>query len=119
MCNGGRIKHHLKHNLWRKECSVVFVGYQVKGTLGRRIIDGAKKVRIYGEEIAVKARIYTINGFSAHAGRDFLLKWSSKSNARKVFVVHGEFDKNLMLANALKQRGFKSVIPNWLQSFEI
>ena len=119
MCNGGRVKHHLKHNLWRRECSIVFVGYQVKGTLGRRIVDGAKKVRIYGENIAVKAKIYTINGFSAHAGRDYLIEWSCKSDADKIFVVHGEFDKNLMLANALKQRGFECIIPNWLQSFEL
>jgi len=111
MCNGGRVKHHLKHNLWRKECSIVFVGYQVKGTLGRRIIDGAKKVRIYGENIVVKAKIYTINGFSAHAGRDFLIEWSSRSEANKVFIVHGEYDKNLMLSNILRQRGFECVIP--------
>lgn len=119
MCNGGRIKHHLKHNLWRRECSIVFVGYQVKGTLGRRIVDGAKKVRIYGESIVVKAKIYTINGFSAHAGRDYLIKWSSSSDADKIFVVHGEFDKNFMLAEVLKERGFECVIPNWLQSFEL
>ena len=119
MCNGGRIKHHLKHNLWRRECSIVFVGYQVKGTLGRRIVDGAKKVRIYGESIVVKAKVYTINGFSAHAGRDYLIKWSSSSDADKIFVVHGEFDKNFMLAEALKERGFECVIPNWLQSFEL
>jgi metallo-beta-lactamase family protein len=115
MCSGGRIKHHLKHNLWRKECSVVFVGYQVKGTLGRRIVDGAKSVRIYGEEIAVRAKIYTINGFSAHAGRDFLLKWSAKSDARKVFVVHGEFDKSQKLAEGLKKMGFECIIPEWRQ----
>ncbi len=115
MCTGGRIKHHLKHNLWRKECSVVFVGYQVKGTLGRRIVDGAKSVRIYGEEIAVKAKIYTINGFSAHAGRDFLLKWSRMSDAKRVFVVHGEFDKSQKLADGLRKMGFDCAIPEWRQ----
>jgi len=133
MCTGGRIKHHLKHNLWRKESSLVFVGYQVKGTLGRRIIDGAKKVRIYGEEIAVKSKVYTINGFSAHAGRDYLIEWSTKSNAERIFVVHGEFEKSQKLASALR-RHFDSVnhrltdrkpvvydcvIPEWKQSFSV
>ncbi|AEA46914.1 MBL fold metallo-hydrolase [Archaeoglobus veneficus] len=117
MCTGGRIKHHLKHNLWRRECSVVFVGYQVKGTLGRKIVDGAKRVRIYGEEIAVKAKIYTINGFSAHAGRDYLVEWSSKSQPEKVFVVHGEFEKSQKLARGLKD--FECVIPAWRQSFAV
>ena len=119
MCTGGRIKHHLKHNLWRKESSVVFVGYQVKGTLGRRIVDGAKRVRIYGEEVAVKARIYTINGFSAHAGRDFLAKWATKANAKKTFVVHGEFEKSSKLAELLRNRGLKYEIPEWKSCFEI
>ncbi len=119
MCNGGRIKHHLKHNLWRKESSIVFVGYQAKGTLGRRIVDGAKKVRIYGEEVAVKAKIYTINGFSAHAGRDFLLNWASKSQAKKVFVVHGELEKSQKFAEMLRARGFKVRIPEWKESVEL
>ncbi len=118
MCNGGRIKHHLKHNLWRKESSIVFVGYQAKGTLGRRIVDGAKKVRIYGEEIAVKARIYTINGFSAHAGRDFLAEWAVRARAKKTFVVHGEFEKSAKLAELLRERGLSCEIPEWRSCFE-
>ena len=77
MCEGGRIGHHLKHNLWRSECSVIFVGFQGKGTLGRKIVDGAKTVHILGEEIAVKASIYTINGFSAHADQAELIEWIS------------------------------------------
>ena len=70
MCEGGRIGHHLKHNLWRPECSIIFSGFQARGTLGRRIVDGARVVRIFGEDIAVKAGIYTLGGFSAHADRD-------------------------------------------------
>ncbi len=119
MCTGGRIKHHLKHNLWRKESSVVFVGYQAKGTLGRRIVDGAKKVRIYGEEVAVKARIYTINGFSAHAGRDFLASWTCKAQPKKTFIVHGEFDKSLKFAELLRSRGLSCEIPEWKSCFEL
>ncbi len=91
MCTGGRIKHHLKHNLWRPESSVIFVGYQAKGTLGRTIIDGAKTVRIYGEEIAVKAKIYTINGFSSHADKSVLLQWLKNFEDKEtVYIVHGE-----------------------------
>ncbi len=95
MCTGGRIKHHLKHNLWRPESSVIFVGYQTKGTLGRAIIDGAKMVKIYGEEIAVKAKIYTINGFSSHADQKTLLSWLENIKGLKnVFIIHG--DKEVM-----------------------
>jgi metallo-beta-lactamase family protein len=91
MCEGGRIKHHLKHNLWRAECSVIFVGYQAAGTLGRKIVDGAKNVRILGEDILVKATIHTVNGFSAHAGREELLEWvSAFENTPTIFIVHGE-----------------------------
>jgi metallo-beta-lactamase family protein len=91
MCTGGRIKHHLKHNLWRPESSIIFVGYQAKGTLGRKIIDGAKTVRIYGEEIAVKAKIYTINGFSSHADKPTLIDWLKHyEDLYKIFLIHGE-----------------------------
>lgn len=92
MCEAGRIKHHLKHNLWREESSVVFVGYQAKNTLGRRIKDGEKAVKIFGEEISVRAKIFSIEGFSGHADQKGLLDWVSsfKKKPRKVFLVHGE-----------------------------
>ena len=118
MCNGGRIKHHLKHNLWREECSVIFVGYQAKGTLGRQIVDGARFVRIYGEKVAVRAQIHTINGFSAHAGRNFLLRWVMESGARKAFVVHGEFETSQKFAAELRNQGIEAMIPDWRQRVE-
>lgn len=90
MATGGRVRHHLKHNLWRENSSVVFVGFAAQGTLARRIVDGAKTVALFGEEILVRAKIYTINGFSAHADRDELLAWHRHSRAPRTFLVHGE-----------------------------
>jgi metallo-beta-lactamase family protein len=92
MCTGGRIKHHLAHNLPRRESTVLFVGYQAAGTLGREILDGAKKVRVLGEPVPVRARVARMSGFSAHADRDELLRWASalKRPPRGAFVVHGE-----------------------------
>ncbi len=93
MCTGGRVRHHLKHNLWRQDSSVVFVGFASYGTLARRIVDGAKSVRIFGEEIPVRASIYTIGGFSAHADRDELLAWHKQlGNPERTYLVHGEED---------------------------
>ena len=91
MCTGGRVKHHLKHNLWRTKSSIVFVGYAARGTLARRIIDGAERVKIYGEEIHVRASIHTIGGFSAHADQAELLAWQRQTgNPQTTFLVHGE-----------------------------
>jgi len=90
MCTGGRVRHHLRHNLWREECSVVFVGYAARGTLARQIIDGATLVRIFDEEVRVRAKLYTINGFSAHADRAELLAWHRSVAPERTFLVHGE-----------------------------
>lgn len=90
MCTGGRVRHHLKHNLWRKDSSIVFVGFAAGGTLARRIIDGASAVTLFGETIPVRAKIYTINGFSAHADQRELLAWHNKIKPKRTFLVHGE-----------------------------
>lgn len=120
MCDAGRIKHHLKHNLWRKESSVVFVGYQAEGSLGRRLVDGAKKVRIFGEEITVNARIEMIEGFSGHADRDGLLNWMSgfKRKPQKVFIVHGEESVMSEFAELINAKlGIETIIPNRGEAF--
>ncbi len=92
MCEAGRIKHHLKYNLWRPECTVLFVGYQADGTLGRALVDGAEHVRVFGEEIEVRARVLTLPGTSGHADVNGLLKWigSYEQKPERVFVCHGE-----------------------------
>lgn len=106
MCNAGRIRHHLKHNLWRPECSIIFAGYQAYGTLGRRIIEGAPMVKLFGEEIAVKAKIYTIGGLSAHADQEGLLNWLNKfkRKRRRIFVIHGEEETALGFVNVIKNQ---------------
>lgn len=116
MCNAGRIKFHLLNNLYRAESSIVFVGYQAEGTLGRQLVDGAKKVRILGEEVVVRAKIHTLGGFSAHADRDGLLEWMStfQNPNLKVFVVHGEEAASVSFASTVKEKlGFDSEVPRW------
>jgi metallo-beta-lactamase family protein len=104
MCNGGRILHHLKHRLWNRKNTVMFVGYQAKGTLGRKIVDGAKFVKIFHEEIIVRAKIKTINGFSAHADQHELLEWIEKfKKLERIFLVHGEYDKQVIFRAILKR----------------
>jgi metallo-beta-lactamase family protein len=118
MCNAGRIKHHLRHNLWKHGASVVFTGFQAMGTPGRKIVDGAKKIRILGEELAVQAQIFTIGGFSAHAGQSQILKWLSnfKNQDMKVFLVHGESRAQKTLAALIQERFKLSVhIPDYLE----
>ena len=102
MCTGGRVRHHLKHNLWRNDSSVVFVGFAAQGTLARRIIDGARNVRIFNEDIQVRANIYTIGGFSAHADKKELLNWHGKTaNPAQTFLVHGEIESMQSFARDL------------------
>jgi metallo-beta-lactamase family protein len=118
MCTGGRVRHHLKHNIWNKHCSVVFVGFAAQGTLARRIIDGAKTVKIYGEEISVNAEIYTIGGFSAHADQAELLSWHKKTgNPQKTFLIHGE--KESMQSFAKKLHGTEVIMPSLNESFTL
>jgi metallo-beta-lactamase family protein len=120
MCQSGRIKHHLKHNLWRKECSVVFVGYQAHGTLGRAIVDGKDRVNIYGEEVAVRARIHTINGLSAHADRYGLLKWTKTIEGDpRFFVVHGEEKQSKALEVALEKKGRRAHVAELEETVEL
>jgi metallo-beta-lactamase family protein len=122
MANAGRIKHHLRHNLWREGASVVFVGFQAEGTTGRKIVDGAKKIRILGEDIAIKAKIFTINGFSAHAGQDQLLDWLGHFRNKKmqIFLVHGEFPAQEKLAALIKEKyGFAVDIPEYLEEIQL
>lgn len=118
MCTGGRVRHHLKHNLGRKQSSVVFVGYAATGTLARRIIDGAKHVKIYGEDVPVQAEIHTINGFSAHADQAELLSWhASLGKPPRTFLVHGDEDVMRGFASLLKDTTVE--MPELGQSFPL
>lgn len=115
MCEAGRIKHHLKHNLWREDSTILFVGYQAIGTLGRKLVEGAKKVKLFGEEINVRAKIESIDGFSGHADRDDLLAWVSRFNRKpkKIFIVHGEEEVMETFSELIKDKfGIETVIPD-------
>ncbi|MBE3094818.1 MAG: MBL fold metallo-hydrolase, partial [Actinobacteria bacterium] len=121
MCEAGRIRHHLKHNLWKKECSIVFVGFQANGTLGRILLDGAKKVKLFGEEIAVLATIHNFSGLSAHADRNGLLKWinSFDKKPNKVFVIHGEDSVCDEFVKSLNELGFLAVAPLYKAIYDL
>ncbi|MBE5812600.1 MAG: MBL fold metallo-hydrolase [Clostridiales bacterium] len=121
MCEAGRIRHHLKHSLWSEKNTVLFVGYQAVGTLGRRLIDGEKQVRLFGEDISVNARIEYIEGFSGHADQTALLNWfdNIKHKPSNVFIVHGEEESQEVFAEKIKERGVNVVIPNRGDVFEI
>ncbi|MDD6088597.1 MAG: MBL fold metallo-hydrolase [Desulfovibrionaceae bacterium] len=124
MCNAGRIKHHLRHHLWDPASCIVFVGYQAIGTPGRHIVDGAKSLRLFNEDIAIKARIFTIGGFSAHAGQTQLLKWvediAADNSKMQVLLVHGESQAQETLANLIREKyGLKVSIPKYLEELEL
>ncbi|MBV1757844.1 MAG: MBL fold metallo-hydrolase [Dethiosulfatibacter sp.] len=114
MCNAGRIRHHLKHNLWRKNATIVFVGYMAEGTLGRMLKDGLKEVKLFGEEIVVNADIVSIDGFSGHADQNGLLEWLSgfKEGPKKIFLVHGEESSKQTFSEKIKEKfNYESIIP--------
>ncbi len=122
MCEAGRIKHHLKHNLWRENAVIVFVGYQAEGTLGRQLVDGAEKVKIYGEYIGVKAKVVSIQGYSGHADQEGLMKWLSgiKKRPNKIFIVHGEEESQDEFERLIHcEYQFDTVIPEQGDSFEL
>ncbi|MDO8703786.1 MAG: MBL fold metallo-hydrolase [Sulfuricaulis sp.] len=112
MCDGGRIRHHFKHNLWREQCHVIFAGFQARGTLGRQLVDGAKTVKLWGETIRVAARIHTVGGLSAHAGQSGLLNWYQNFERRPtVALVHGEPEPMEALAKRLRQLRTSVLLP--------
>jgi metallo-beta-lactamase family protein len=112
MCNGGRIVHHLKHNLWKNTNHLIFVGFQARGTLGRRLVDGEKRVKIFGQDTVVKAKLHTIGGFSAHAGQTELVRWATAiGGAPEFYLVHGEPEAQQVLQEVLAEAGIQSQIP--------
>jgi len=122
MCDAGRIKHHLKHNLWKKNTTVLFVGYQANGTLGRRLVDGEKNVRIFGESINVEARIEMIDGFSGHGDIDDLDKYigSFKEKPKKIFLVHGEEEQLIGFSKRINEKfNIETIIPQTREQFEL
>ena len=121
MCDAGRIRHHLKHNLWRKECAIVFVGYQAEGSLGRALLEGARQVKLFGEEIAVNARIVNFKGLSSHADRDHLLAWARHyaPKPRHIFVVHGEASVTEIFAQKLRDAGLAAHAAEYEEVYDL
>ena len=122
MCDAGRIRHHLKHNLWREECAIVFVGYQGEGTLGRHLLEGAKQVRLFGEDIAVNASIYNFKGLSSHADRDHLIEWIEhipEPTPQQIFVVLGDAPVTEIFANTLREKGLPAHAPLYEEVFDL
>jgi metallo-beta-lactamase family protein len=122
MCDAGRIKHHLRHNLGRPECSVLITGFQAGGTLGRRLVDGEKVVRIFGEDVAVRASIHTLGGFSAHADQKALMAWAGGFNKPpgRTFVVHGEAAAANNFAQQLRtEKNWTVDVPENGQSYQL
>lgn len=121
MCDAGRIRHHLKHNLWRANSAVVFVGFQSPGTLGRRLLDGVEKVKLFGEEIAVKAKIVNFQGLSSHADHDHLVQWIKAFDPKPthVFVVHGDEDVAPVFAEELNSLGFHAHAAKFTECYDL
>lgn len=121
MCDAGRIRHHLKHNLWRANSAVVFVGFQSPGTLGRRLLDGVEKVKLFGEEIAVKAKIVNFQGLSSHADHDHLIEWIKAFDPKPthVFVVHGDEDVAPAFAEELCTLGFHAHAAKFTECYDL
>ncbi len=122
MCNAGRIRHHLKYNLWKKSNSIVFVGYQAEGTLGRMLMDGIKSVKLLGDKIAVEAEIHSIEGFSGHADQKGLINWMNgfKKLPKNIFIVHGESESSLGLSQAIEKHfNIEPIIPTMNSSYEL
>ena len=122
MCDVGRIKHHLKHNIWNPKSTILFVGYQAKGTLGYSIVNGAKKVTIFGEEMAVNARIEYIEGYSGHADQEWLMNfiYSFILKPKHIFLVHGEEESTEVLKNKiLQETGISVSIPEYGETYEL
>lgn len=121
MCDAGRIRHHLKHNLWRDNSSIVFVGYQGEGTLGRHLLEGAETVKLFGEQIEVNAKIYNFKGLSSHADRDHLLEWISKVSPKplQVFVVHGDVAVTEIFSETLRQMGIPAHAPLYQETYDL
>ena len=113
MCEAGRIRHHLKHNLWRPECTILFVGYQAVGTLGRTLIEGATDVKLFGEAIEVRAEICQLTGLSGHADKNGLLAWINafSPKPKRVFIVHGDDEVENIFAQTLTDEGFTACAP--------
>lgn len=121
MCDAGRIRHHLKHNLWRANSAVVFVGFQSPGTLGRKLLDGAESVKLFGEEIAVRAKVVNFQGLSSHADHDHLIEWIKAFDPKPahVFVVHGDADVAPVFADELCSLGFSAHAAKFTESYDL
>ena len=122
MCDAGRIRHHLKYNLWRADSAVVFVGFQSPGTLGRTLLDGATSVKLFGEDVAVRAKVVNFQGLSSHADHDHLLDWISHFKEplpQHVFVVHGDREVAPVFAQAVSQLGFTAHAPQYTEEYDL
>ena len=122
MCDAGRIRHHLKHNIWRPESSVVFVGFQSPGTLGRHLLDGAESVKMFGEKLAVKAKIVNFQGLSSHGDHDHLVQWAKAvkpEETKHIFVVHGDADVVPLFVKDLENLGYSAHGPLYTEEYDL